>query len=129
MATANQTVKKVLDHLNTKIGTGGVTSSWTDGNGSWYRVYNDGFIEQGGKYQAPGNNTRAKVTLPRQFSSTNYSVQMAVYAELGTSTYWGPTNGVGAIIHKTASTFEAGNVYSTTIYNKPTYIEWYACGY
>ena len=32
MATANETVKKVLDHLNQKISSvGGVVDSWSDG--------------------------------------------------------------------------------------------------
>lgn len=108
---------------------GGVIDSWSDGNGNFWQKYSDGWIEQGGRYQAVGNNNRAKVTLPKPFSSTNYSVQMAVFAELGTTTYWGPTNGSGAVIHKTASSFDSGNVYTPLIYNKPTYIDWYAYGY
>ena len=49
MATANETVLKVLNHMNEKIDSlGGVVDSWSDGQGNFWRKYADGWIEQGG---------------------------------------------------------------------------------
>ena len=65
MATANETVLKVLNHMNEKINSvGGVVDSWSDENGNWYRVYKDGWIEQGG--YSISNTTNRSVTFPVQ---------------------------------------------------------------
>lgn len=67
MATANDTVKKVLDNLNQRISSvGGVVDSWSDENGNWYRVYKDGWIEQGG--YSISNTTNRSVTFPVQMA-------------------------------------------------------------
>lgn len=47
-------------------------SKWTSGT-SWYRVYSDGWIEQGGNFAGDGANV-TQVTLHKPFSNTNYSV-------------------------------------------------------
>lgn len=41
---------------------------------SWYRVWSDGWIEQGGEVSVP-SNSRLVVTLPIPFATTNYNVQ------------------------------------------------------
>ena len=47
-----------------------ITSTYHSG-ASWYRVWSDGFIEQGGKSGAGGTVT---VTLPKAFTTTQYQV-------------------------------------------------------
>ena len=49
-----------------------VTQSYINGT-SWYRVWSDGWIEQGGR--AVSFNT---VTLPKTFKNTNYTLQMQI---------------------------------------------------
>ena len=73
MTTANETIKKVLDHFESKIGTGGVIKSWNDGNGNWYRKYADGWIEQGGITQPTISEW---ITLHTQMESNNYSISL-----------------------------------------------------
>ena len=62
---------------------GYITQTWRNGK-NWYRVYNDGWIEQGGvsTFQASSNAT---VNLHRSFSSTNYIV-------IATRTIWDDGN-------------------------------------
>lgn len=49
-----------------------VTKTWHSGT-SWYRVWSDGFIEQGG-VATVGNSNYAPVTFPHPFSNTHYSI-------------------------------------------------------
>lgn len=49
-----------------------VTKTWHSGT-SWYRVWSDGFIEQGG-VATVGNSYYAPVTFPHPFSNTYYSI-------------------------------------------------------
>ena len=62
---------------------GYITQTWRNGK-SWYRVYSDGWIEQGGvsTFQATSNAT---INLHRSFSSTNYIV-------IATRTIWDDGN-------------------------------------
>lgn len=62
---------------------GYITQTWRNGK-NWYRIYNDGWIEQGGvsTFQATSNAT---VNLHRSFSSTNYIV-------IATRTIWDDGN-------------------------------------
>lgn len=115
MATANETVKKVLDNLNQRISfVGGVVDSWSDGNGNWWRKYSDGFIEQGGKSD---NTYTGPVSLNTSFSGTNY-VAMIIPIDHVTQTKM-----VVKVYEKTTSTFNfawwgaSGGTY------------WFACGY
>lgn len=115
MATANDTVKKVLDNLNQRISSvGGVVDSWSDGNGNWWRKYSDGWIEQGGKsdktYAGP-------VSLNTSFSGTNYVAMIIPIDHVQQSQM------MVKVYEKTTSTFNftwwgaSGGTY------------WFACGY
>lgn len=44
---------------------------------SWYRVYSDGWIEQGGRVGAPGGVSNANVSYLLSFINTNHSVMVA----------------------------------------------------
>ena len=43
-------------------------------DGSWYRLYADGWVEQGGYYSGSGNNK--EVTLLKTMTDTNYSIML-----------------------------------------------------
>ncbi len=81
---------------------------------SWYRVYSDGWCEQGG-FEGTGNN--ASVTLLKKYINTNYSVAFGVKDADGGSSYT-PT-----ILTQTTTgfTFYLSNVYDGAF--------WHACGY
>ena len=77
---------------------------------SWYRIYSDGWIEQGGVL---GANT-ADLTYLKSFKNTNYSIF---------TTYFGGSgrNGTGYPSEKTKN--------GATIVKASIPISWFACGY
>ncbi len=82
---------------------------------SWYRIWSDGWIEQGG--YSKGGNTATSVTFLKPFANTNYTITLATNGTLGTN-----NNGICSIPEKTTSGFK---LYSFSSY----YCNWYACGY
>lgn len=75
MAEANQTVLKVLNHLNSRIGTGGVVDSGGSGTDDWYVKFANGFLIQGGTTQS--ENGIKTITFQVPFSNANYSFVMS----------------------------------------------------
>lgn len=77
MATADSTVKAVLNHL---LQNGGgkykVLESWKSEDGSsWYRKWSDGLIEQGVTFTTtPTSDWSGEVSLPVAFSSEAFDV-------------------------------------------------------
>jgi hypothetical protein len=73
---SNADVLKALEALWDRAGSSGgeatIVSTYKSGY-KWYRVWSDGFIEQGTRISVSGNATTT-VTWPKTFSSTNYSV-------------------------------------------------------
>lgn len=95
----------VMDYSSTPH----ITETYVNGT-SWYRVYSDGWCEQGG--QAPSGTT--SVTLLKKYSDTNYNVQT-------TSTYNGDTYSTNVTLRTTTS--------FNFIYNGSAVQIWFACGY
>ena len=82
-------------------------------NASWYRVWSDGWIEQGGK---TANGTNQTITLLKSFTDTNYCILTSQY-------YTSSSNGdYGTVKEKTESNFTIPG-YATMSYG------WYTCGY
>lgn len=88
-------------------------TKWTSGT-SWYRVYSDGWIEQGGKASMP--STEGSITLHKAFSNTNYCVY-------GTSA--GSTNTLNIEFKAKTTTMFYTDYAGTATGN----YYWYACGY
>lgn len=89
------------------------TGKSSDGT-SWYRVWSDGWIEQGGTYTSSDNN-KYPVTLSKKMTTTNYHSTV-------TGGYNTPSNnGFGYCYDKTTSGFKA-----VVIEPRGT---WYVCGY
>lgn len=91
-----------------------VVKTYVNGT-SWYRVYDDGWVEQGG-FITGSNNAFATVTFLKAFSNTDYTIMCAMQ---------GSTN---------ADRFAQYNNKTTTsvgLYRDDygTGIAWYACGY
>ena len=115
MAEVNQVVLKVLNHLNSKIGTGGVIDKWSDGQGNWWRKYSDGGIEQGGI----GDGSSGTITFPIAFSNNRYTFLHAKTTDhnqenMGCDSYsaWNKTT--------TSVTVLPGTDWTK---------DWFACGY
>lgn len=64
-----------------------VTETWHSGT-SWYRVWSDGFIEQGG-VATVGDSNYAPVAFPHPFSNTYYSISSYVDEDGGNSSVIG----------------------------------------
>ena len=82
---------------------------------SWYRVWSDGWVEQGGR---TGSGTSATVTMLKSYSNTNYTVTSANYADTSTD-----TGGVGASAYISNLSTNSFRVSQNSV------TQWYACGY
>lgn len=87
----------------------GIKESKYNSDGSWYRLYEDGWLEQG------GNNTNASHTRTQNllipFMDTTYNIYVSSSGNTGYSvTSW-----------RTTTSFEMTNSYNGSI-------SWYACG-
>lgn len=129
-ATDVQTqVKAALDGLKAGIDAkpepnAYIVKTWKSG-ASWYRVWSDGFIEQGGKTTLPANLTSGVHNLHKAFSSSSSYTIVGSYARTAGNAD-GFSNVTGLIIQPyTASTFRSA------CWSGSNSIEgyWYACGY
>ena len=94
---------------------GYVVESYHNGT-EWYRIYSDGWIEQGGLGNAGGNIVH---TLLKPFSNANYTITATPYVEGSSSN---DTYAV-TIKSKTTSSFTS---YLNSVY---LHFNWSACGY
>lgn len=124
----NININEIAEALNNKVDLKNncsqsdvkyIVETYSSGT-NWYRVWSDGWIEQGGKTPSVGNDISITVTLNKAFSNTNY------YINLTSNT--------------TTTTFNSAQpnwVNSRTTTNFSAHIDcygadgsdWYACGY
>ena len=91
---------------------------------SWYRVWSDGWIEQGGYYTHNNTDTVITVTLLKSFSNTNYNLQKL--NKSGSSSASSIADyGYVAYETKNANSFTC----KMTTNNRYTGFDWCACGY
>ena len=121
---------KVSDH-----GTATIVGRSTSEHGygklwCWYRIYNDNWVEQGGHYERPADNSGGSyqvVTLPVTMKDTQYL--LVATKEYNTTNYI-ESNYVINLSKKTTTSFGYTTTYqggsSGNGYNP---INWYACGY
>lgn len=76
-----------------------VTKTWHSGT-SWYRVWSDGFIEQGGDYTS-SDNSKFTITLNRPMTTTYYHCTVTGGYNASSN------NGFGDVYGKTTSDFKA----------------------
>lgn len=90
---------------------------------SWYRVYSDGWCEQGGTVEAT-SNIWVTITLLKPYINTNYNLQGG--SKILDSSY--PNNALSVSFRNyTQTTFETA-VHDDETINKGTWT-WQACGY
>lgn len=87
---------------------------------SWYRIYSDGFVEQGGLA-----NTRQTVNFLKAFANTNYTI--LGNEKLATTTNPWANTGFKAM-SCTVSSFYCYLSNTNTQNNIETTVSWYACG-
>ena len=100
-------------------GHGVLIESYRNG-ASWYRIYSDGWCEQGGSATGNGNSGRT-VSLLKTYSDTNYNIQAEI------TNYTSGNQKIVSIGSKTASDFKA---YTSTPSDWGSYaFDWCARGY
>ena len=102
-----------------------ITESYVNGT-SWYRVWSDGFKEQGGRvsFGAYTNNTSVNVTLLKPFSNANYTATLQMRDG---GSYWA---NVATNIGQSATTLTIQTYADTANINIAAHkLNWYACGY
>lgn len=94
-----------------------ITESVVNSDGSWYRKWSDGWIEQGGRVSSTTNSGMLTVTLLKAFRNTNYTIITNLIYE---NVDWHMVNSVESI---TTTSFKWAK-YS----NASGGLSWYACG-
>lgn len=90
-------------------------------NVKWYRIWSDGWIEQGGQNAGQAYNGTTVTNLHKPFKNTNYHVSVTVegsshYVDAG---WWS---------HKTTSSFRLHSGYNANGTTTNT-CSWSCCGY
>lgn len=105
-----------------------VTKTWHSGT-SWYRVWSDGFIEQG-SVATVGNSLYAPVTFPHPFSNTHYSISTCVNEDKGGSAVIGVKVSINPVKTNTSCGLTATWSGGDSGYMSKGYkIYWVAVGY
>ena len=98
-----------------------VTEIWRNGD-NWYKVWNNGFIEQGGTIVSPAMYTNITQNLFRHFSSNNYGLQLSICmnsgAEVSIAAY---SKNNASFVWRAFRTYDGSNSIHS--------VSWYACGY
>ena len=110
----------IFARLNGNNIKGFVKETWKSGT-SWYRVWSDGWIEQGGRASLNERSSTA-YTLHRPFSDTNYFVAASQY---NVSTNDDSEMGIGCSPTSTTRF----NAFCHYINPNTMNFMWYACGY
>ena len=107
--------------ITVPTGTGYITESKYNADGSWYRKWSDGWLEQGGFCNATSNGAAITVNLLKPMKNTNYTVLKSFNTTTG-----GYTSGATALYYQAyAKTTTSFNTYDGTTTLKTV---WYACG-
>lgn len=112
-------IEEKLTNINASS-RGYLVDSYSDDSGNWYRIYSDGWIEQGGIILPQTRNDNFPVTLLKPYTNTNYtlitnkSIDTNVSGTIGSFSFW--------THNKTETGF-------TTAIDPNVRCNWYACGY
>ena len=123
------------DHNLYLVETGGsapvrVVKWYQTGSGTtyaWYRLWSDGFLEQGGHKQSSKWNVASNISLVQAYQNTDYCITCSIAQ---TSAEGTPAHGCDAawINNKTTTTFQARTGYQSGTLSTAWYVDWYACG-
>ena len=120
--TADQTTKKVLEFLKNRNSADAYVVEVGGDSTSWYRVWSDGFIEQGGVTSQAGS-AGSTVSFHEPFKDSNYSF-VATPLQFSASRCYvcyskdtKTASSINVVVMNRLGEFDA------------TDIDWYACGY
>ena len=99
---------------------GYLVDNYVDDSGNWYRIYSDGWIEQGGIILPQTRNDEFPVTLLKPYTNTNYTLITNKSID---------TNASGAIGGYSFWTHNKTETGFTTAIDPNVRCNWYACGY
>ncbi len=99
---------------------GYLVDNYVDDSGNWYRIYSDGWIEQGGIILPQTRNDEFPVTLLKPYTNTNYTLITNKSID---------TNASGAIGGYSFWTHNKTETGFTTAIDPNVRCTWYACGY
>lgn len=99
---------------------GYLVDNYVDDSGNWYRIYSDGWIEQGGIILPQTRNDNFPVTLLKPYTNTNYTLITNKSIDTNVSGY------IGGYSFWTHNKTETG---FTTAIDPNVRCNWYACGY
>lgn len=112
-----------------------LVETWHSGT-EWYRVWSDGWIEQGGITTAVSGTRNYQINFNKAFTDTNYFVTSSAVMSVA---YTGSDDGAGMVaVNSLAATFNRATTTSVYInyigaVNNAGYgygpKRWYACGY
>lgn len=97
-----------------------VIENYKDGT-NWWRIWSDGWVEQGGKTGNLPSNAVTTVTLLKALTTTDYNVQLAPHYFGGTSDGWNENQWVTSVATNNFGIYNSAAVYGG--------VYWYACGY
>jgi len=122
---ASRDLNNITATAKTNLNTAGIrTVVTTYANGtSWYRVYSDGWIEQGGILPSGASAFVRTITLLKAFANVNYNLQIT-YESSYTSPIWGACTG----LYNGSKTINQFQIYDNGLGVITAYC-WYACGY
>ena len=91
-----------------------VTETYVSGT-SWYRVWSDGWIEQGGRITSTSSTS---ITFPKKFSNTNYTIALSQAGAASSS-----------VARVAITTYQAESFTVEQLASKMLPASWYVCGY
>mgnify|MGYP004637734929 CR=1 FL=1 len=100
------------------VNTPAVVDSYSDDSGNWYRVYSDGWVEQGGLVTVGGGWETKNLLKP--FSNTMYYIDCYMVAGGSGTNYYFGDNKLSA---RTTTTFTVGTGQA-----EGCTLAWFACG-
>ena len=104
-----------------------VTQNYVNGT-SWYRVWSDGWIEQGGQSSTQNINSTNSVAFSKSFANTNYHLSIAPIAPSSNANIDDNLWVLDSNISKTGFVLYATNTGAHDSYSGVR-VRWYACGY
>lgn len=95
-----------------------VTQTYINGT-SWYRIYDDGWIEQGSTLATSSSDNPTIVTFLKAFANTNYTLNATVVSQ---------TDINAGISTRTTTSFGVATSQPGTQWALGRTVSWYACG-
>lgn len=101
-----------------------IIETWTDGT-SWYRVWSDGWCEQGGHFSVIASAALYTVTMFKPYLDTNYNLQITLASTYSTLYTDGASPRYDSACNKTTISFQTTSWTDQRLADK----DWRAAGY